>query len=203
MNINMAWLSFSPFRNSIGTSPSSLKRWWDNNVLLATKDIVEDVALGVCKTSSITMFFISSRDSLQFSFGDRMCMHFEVDGCSWQIGQWMNHIIHAVYTSLHAHGGKTTNFTSSGARRGRWDNFANNRNLARIIVLVDFIADTISEKHRIRVVLAMTMAQAFSISKAQTKGVFNVGHFHLAPSHDCHILCPCFAYIWKLPLACI
>lgn len=94
----------------------------------------------------------------------------------------MNHIIHAAYTSLHTHGGKTTNFTSNGARRGRWDNFTNNRNLGRIIVLVDFTASTILEKHRIRVVLAMKMAQAFSISKAQTKGFFNVGRFHLAPS---------------------
>ncbi len=66
--------------------------------------------------------------------------------------------------------------------RKRRDNFASNRNLGRIIVLVDFITNTKSEKHRTRVVLALEMAKAFSTLKAQTKRVFNVGRFHLAPS---------------------
>jgi hypothetical protein len=38
------------------------------------------------------------------------------------------------------------------------------------------------EKHKTIVILALEMAQAFSTLKAQTKRVFNVGHFHLAPS---------------------
>ncbi len=49
-NIDMVWLSFSPFKSSKGTSPSSLKRWRNKNVLLIAKDITEDVALDVHKT---------------------------------------------------------------------------------------------------------------------------------------------------------
>jgi hypothetical protein len=41
---------------------------------------------------------------------------------------------------------------------------------------------TRSKKQKTRIVLALEMAQTFSTSKAQTKRVFNVGHFHLAPN---------------------
>jgi hypothetical protein len=64
--MNMAWLSFSLFKNSIGTSPSSLKMWWNKNILLTATDIAKNVALGILTTSYATMFFISLKDSLHF-----------------------------------------------------------------------------------------------------------------------------------------
>lgn len=83
---------------------SSLKRWQDNNVLLAAKVIAKDVALGVRKTSFATMFFISFKDFFIITFGNRMCMCAKMDGCSWKIGQWMNNVTCNICTFAYIRG---------------------------------------------------------------------------------------------------
>jgi len=61
---NKVSLNLSPFKSSTIPCPFSLKRKQNINVLFTTKVIVEDIALGMCKTSFATIFSISLNGSM-------------------------------------------------------------------------------------------------------------------------------------------
>jgi hypothetical protein len=94
----------------------------------------------------------------------------------------MDHIIRAIDACVHTKGGRTTNLTSNGACKRNWDNLANNKNLKQVTIPINFVTNIQVIKHKTIIILTLEMAQTFRTFKSQTKRIFNVGSFHLAPN---------------------
>jgi hypothetical protein len=64
--------------------------------------------------------------------------------------------------------------------------------LGRITSPTYFVLDNKADKRLTRIIITTQVPQALGVSKSQTKIVFDVGGFHLAPTR----------YLWSMPCIC-
>jgi hypothetical protein len=116
MNLSISLLSCSPFKSSIGLSPSSLNRFWDKNDLQIKQLQSFFFPLSVRKTSP------STKTSSLYSLFTHAILNMintivKVNCYFWKDVQFVYNIINATFSNLHVKKHSTTKFVANCASK--------------------------------------------------------------------------------------